>query len=354
MPHPILSATDFSRALKKEIHGVYLFFGEEAYLKQHALRSVREKVLADPSLSVFNHIVLKEEEATPANLMQAVTTPAMMAEQKLIEVHSLPLSALSEEEFSAWEQALEGADSADVIVIFYAEADEMPSPQKAGEVPKELRRYCDLWQPVLFPTQSRIQLAKWILRHLQEAEISCTPDFPDALLDYCGSDMTVLGNELQKIIAYLHFHQKNAVEKQTISLICSAHPSRDPFDFTNAILDANTKKAFAIFAEMKAKKERPELILGSISHVICDLAKVKVYLSAGYNQADISALTKMHAYRTSLYMKQCQRRTGTQLKRAVRLCAQADAKMKRAVTDPYVLLERLIVELGASSQVPSR
>lgn len=346
MPHSILNATDFSRALKKEIHGVYLFFGEEAYLKHHALRTVREKVLLDPSLAVFNHIVLKEEDATPANLMQAVTTPPVMADQKLIEVHSLALSTLPEEEFSAWEQALEDADSPDVIVIFYAEAHEMSSPAKAGEVPKDLLRYCELWQPVFFPAQSRIQLAKWVVRHLQEAQISCTPDFPDALLDYCGADMSSLINEIQKIIAYLRFHKKNEVDKQMISLLCAPHPTRDPFDFTNAILDANTKKAFAIFAEMKAKKEKPELILGSISRVICDLAKIKIYTSAGYSQSDISALTKMHAYRVGLYAKQSQHRSNAQLKRAVRLCAKTDAKMKRAVTDPYLLLERLIVELS--------
>jgi DNA polymerase-3 subunit delta len=136
------------------------------------------------------------------------------------------------------------------------------------------------------------------------------------------------------------------VDKQMISLLCAPHPTRDPFDFTNAILDANTKKAFAIFAEMKAKKEKPELILGSISRVICDLAKIKIYTSAGYSQADISALTKMHAYRVGLYAKQSQHRSNAQLKRAVRLCAKTDAKMKRAVTDPYLLLERLIVELS--------
>ncbi len=347
MTKPILSLSDFQRLLKKDLFGAFLFFGEEAYLKEHALRSLREKVLQDDSLNAFNHIVLKEEQSTPIALLQAIQTPPMMAEQKLIEVHSVPLGSISDKEWEEWESALEGADSDDTVVLFYAESEELPT-EKGWENTKEIQRLCEVLQGVCFPAQSRIQLSKWIVRHFQKEEISCTPDFPDALLDFCGTDMYALSNEIQKIVAYLRFHNETAVSKPLIAQLCSSHPCRDPFDFTNAILDGNTQKAFALFADMKAKKERPEIILGSISRVICDLAKIKIYTDAGRNQAEIAKLMKAHAYRVGLYQKQAQKRSDTALRRAVRLCARADQRMKSTYGDSYLILEQLIVELGQS------
>ncbi len=348
MSKPILTVSDFSRLLKKDVYGAFLFFGQEAYLKHHALQSARQKIVTDASLAVFNHIVLKEDAATPIALLQAIATPPMMAEQKLIEVHSVDFTSLTQEELRAWEQAVEGADSPDTCVIFYAEDEEL-QPEKDA-LPKSLSAFCEVVQPVAFPLQSRMQLTKWIARHFQEENITFSPDFPNALLDYCGSDMSTLGNEIQKMVAYLHFHGQTEAEITLISKLCAAHPARDPFDFTNAILDANTKKAFELFAEMKAKKERPELILGSISHVVCDLAKVKVYASAGRTQAEIAKLMKSHVYRIGLYQKQAQKRTAQELKRAVLLCAEADRTMKTALGDPYLVLEKLIVELGARAR----
>ncbi len=351
MTKPILSVSDFQRLLKKDLHGAFLFFGQEAYLKEHCLRALREKVLQDDALSPFNHIRLQEENATPLALAQAIETPPMMAEQKLIEVHSVPLATLSEKDWEEWEMALEGADAPDTVVLFYAESEELPT-EKGWENAKEIQRLCEVLQGVHFPTQSRMQLAKWIVRHLQEAQISCTPDFPDALLDFCGSDMHALGNEIQKIVGYLHFHGRTEAQKPLIAQLCASHPARDPFDFTNAILDGNTQKAFALFADMKAKKERPEIILGSISRVICDLSKIKIYTDAGRNQAEIAKLMKAHAYRVGLYQKQAQKRSGAALRRAVLLCADADQKMKNSFCDPYLVLERLIVELGQAGARP--
>ena len=71
------------------VRGAYLFCGEEEYLKRHYLTNVRNLLVPDPDLGVFDAIRIDasrmELEALPAHIEQAIATPPMMQAQKLVE-----------------------------------------------------------------------------------------------------------------------------------------------------------------------------------------------------------------------------------------------------------------------------
>ena len=90
----IITDADFRRALKGDISGGFLFFGDEDYLKLHALRSAREAVCPDPSLEIFNDIRIDGSEFDPAALANALPTLPVMADKKLIEVTGLDMSGV--------------------------------------------------------------------------------------------------------------------------------------------------------------------------------------------------------------------------------------------------------------------
>ncbi len=346
MADPILSATEFQALLKKDPCGIFLFFGEEEYLKQHALKSARQNVLSDPSLSDFNYQRLEQEYATPDALLQALETPPLFADRRLIELHSIPWESLNEEVLSAWQDVFSkgnGSDSA--LVIVYAESNELDSGTERlpGKRLSALAAHC---RAVRFPKQTDLQLAKWIFRHFTAQGLQISSEVCHQMLDFCGHDMCFLSTEIEKVAAYLKFNGRSEVKTEDISYLCAYNPERDTFDFTNAILDGNTAKAFELFAEMKGRKERPEVILGSIAKICCDLAKIRFLCDSGASPKELESKLKMHAYRLSLYQKQALRRPAPMLEQAVRLCAETDVKMKSTACDPYLLLERLIVEIS--------
>ncbi len=346
MAEAILSGNEFQGLLKKDPCGVFLFFGEEEYLKQYALKSARQAVLADPSLADFNYLRLEEESATPAALLQALETPPLFADRRLIEIHSVNWDGLKEEDLSLWQDVFsQGSRSDSALVIVYAESSELEGGSE--KIPsKRLSALCAHCRGVRFPKQTDLQLAKWIFRHFTAQGLQISSEICHQMLTYCGRDMTFLSTEIEKVAAYLKSQGRNEVAFEDIPYLCAYNPERDTFDFTNAILDGDTPKAFELFAEMKARKEKPELILGSISKICCDLAKIRFLCDSGASQKELEGKLKMHAYRLSLYQKQALRRPASMLEQAVILCARTDLKMKSTVCDPYLLLERLIVEIS--------
>ncbi len=347
MKHPILSINDFAAQIKKGLSGAYLLFGEEAYLKQHYLSLCRQSLIADPSLAAFNHVRLEEEHATPAALLDAIMTPPVFAEQKLIELHSVAWDSLSESDLAAWTDALSELDDvSDAVLICYANSEELDGGTERAPS-KLLVDLAEHMIPVRFPRQTDLQLGKWIFRHFQAADISASSDLCHAMLCHCGRDMYALSGEIEKVIAYLKAHGRTELSAEDIPLLCCRQVEEDAFAFANAILDGATAAAFALLGEKKARREKPELILGSIAKVCCELAKIRLLSDCGLSQADIAArMGRMHAYKISLYQKQAQKRTSAQLERAVLLCEQADLSLKTTDVDPYVVIERLIVELG--------
>ena len=66
--------------------GGYLFYGEEDYLKSHTAARIRTLLFPDEGLADFNRRTFTGETYTPGDLAEAILSPAMMVEKKLIEV----------------------------------------------------------------------------------------------------------------------------------------------------------------------------------------------------------------------------------------------------------------------------
>ena len=91
----IISDGEFRKRVSSGMSGGYLFFGDEDYLKHHALKSVRSAVCPDPGLAVFNEIRLdlSAESLSPDELYSriesALSAAPMMADGKLVTIEGL-------------------------------------------------------------------------------------------------------------------------------------------------------------------------------------------------------------------------------------------------------------------------
>ena len=90
-----MTPSEFKAELKK-LSGGYLFYGEEDYLKRYYLNALRKQTVTEGD--VFNHIVINSESYTPERLSASLEALPVMADKKLVEVNSLYLSSMSENE----------------------------------------------------------------------------------------------------------------------------------------------------------------------------------------------------------------------------------------------------------------
>lgn len=341
---------DFRNLIKtNKLKGVYFFYGEEEYMKQFCLNAVREAILGEDK-NIFNHIIINNENYSAALFENSLAPFPVFGEYKLIELHSVGLEEMDETDTEDFISVLSEIPKYDHnIVIIYTESGDFDAGT-AKNPSKLLMKLSKYVTPVSFGCEQPAKLIKWIQQHFKAGLIIAEPDICGELINHTGNSMLNLNNEIDKLCAYLSAAGRNKLTSEDIKNIAVHNKSIDAFDFANSILENNTDKAFYILSEMKLKREKPELILGQISRVYCDLYAIKTLSDAGYPRQMISAKLNMHEYKVGLYMKTAQKRSDASLYNAVESCFEADVKIKSTALDSYAVLDKLIVSIAAGNK----
>ena len=88
--------TQLKKQLKEHTLGtLYLFHGEEAYLRDHYLDQVKKQILT-PGLEEFNLHVIQGKDTTPRVISEAVDCLPMMSERTMVLVTDYDLFKASE------------------------------------------------------------------------------------------------------------------------------------------------------------------------------------------------------------------------------------------------------------------
>ena len=329
----------------KHLSGGYLFCGEEDYLKQRYLESVRKILVGEDD--IFNHIRLNADTFSPDALAAAIEMLPVMAEKKLVEVSGISVSAMTEAEL----EELCGVflllkNNKDTVLIFYTEAGDL-EPGTAKQPDKRFTTLAEVITVVVFPRETPVRLADWTAKHFVAEGIVAPPLAVNALLNRCGCNMYTLAAEIEKLSAYLKSKGRETLTEDDVRLVASESKEIAAFDFTDALLQGHVDEAFSILTELKLRKERPEVLLGSIARVMCDLLTVRILYESGMTAAEIAKKLKKHEYRIGLFLKSAQRTTVSRLTYLVEVCYEADWRIKSTSVESYAVLDRLAAEAVA-------
>lgn len=334
-----MTVSELDKAIKPNMRGAYLFYGDEEYLKLRYREKMRGALLQDEAFDPFNHTVLSDLSL----LSGEIDTLPMMAERRLVEVVDVNLTKLNKESTEALAELMQ--DLGDTVVLFYTREEEF-NPGTAKKPSELFQKLSATIQIVEFGKQSPNRLAAWAAKHFAAAGAFASPDICHALIERCGSDMNVLANEIDKLAAYALAHGKTHITREMIPLVVTAYREAGAFDFVNAIMEGNTVRAFALFTDMQRRREKPVEIASGITRVICELLNVKVLTQAGLSSAEIAKELKMKDYSVKLRQNAVRDRSVAELERAVSLCYQTDIQLKSRSVDKYFLIERLIIQLS--------
>jgi DNA polymerase-3 subunit delta len=343
----LLKEADFRKLLKGGLQGGYLFFGDEDYLKQHALRSAREAVCTDPSLAFFNEVRLDGTDFQPSALLDALAAMPMLTEQKIVTVTGLDFGALKAAELDALCDVLEQLPSYPyAVLILCAPAGGFSE----GYLPKRpsplLLRLAALVTPVQFETCTPAKLATWVARHFNARGVAASPEVCSRIIAYCGSDMYTLAFEIEKVSLYVQAHGRAEATEQDLYEAAAPDFGYDAFALTNAILERRTADALEYLNRMMLQRVEPVIVLGEISKTCCELLTVKALAAEGRTAAEITAFTKINPYKVTLYTKRSAGLSSGNLRRTVALCARADAALKQgAGAGSYLPIEKLLCTL---------
>ena len=342
-----MTESEFKEELKN-LHGGYLFFGGEDYLKYTYSKEVKKNVL-DGTFDEFNHIVIYAEEYSPSVLSNAIFALPMMADKKLVEIRGVDFNSLKKDELSALEDVLSSLKENDHTVLLIRADNDYFNPGRLPKAPSEIYKMMSKYvTPVEFEFPSPARLRSWILRHFTKGKIEFGPTLCEYLVNMCGHDMWTLSKEIDKLCSYAGQNNLTKIEAENIDFVCCKTIEFDDFQLTNALLDRNKALVFETLRRQKSAHEPAQAILASIVRLYTDMLLISKLSKEGMGKSQISSAINMHEFRVGKYLNSISGVGEKKLERAVELCAEADLKFKSSSNvSSYVAVERLVSSICA-------
>lgn len=335
-------ATFKSELKGSNISGVYLFAGEEDYLVRYYLKALRERILTDEAFAVFNNPVFDGEEISFDAIAEAVKSPPMMSDYKLIEWRHADFTALKEQDLEALEELLSLCDEHPYsIVAFTAGQDGLDfGTQKKPSA--FIKRFDKSIKILRFEKSTENQLYAWLKKHFDAQGISVSLDTVRTLVFRSGRSMDVLSCEVDKLCALAHARGRDSVTSEDVNEVASSTPECDTFALSNAILDRNKPQAYMALEEMKQRRVDHTVIMGMIARTFDDLTAVSHLLDEGKGATEIEETLGMNKYKLKMYISAAKKYGTERLSVIIGDFARIDADSKFGGVTGYTAVELFI------------
>ncbi len=341
----MIGEAEYRKSLPHVAGKAFLFFGDEDYLKNNAVKLTRAALCPDESFAIFNDITIDAPDYTPDRLLDAMMPPPMMADTRLILLRNLNTASMRAGELEDLFEVLRQLPEYDYnTVIIYVAAgvfDEGILPKRPSAL---LKKFAEVATPVRFETQSESKLALWVARHFAHRGLSASPDACRHLIELVGTGMFVLANEIEKLAAFALFHGQTAVTLADIDTVAAPNLTSDTFALSNAIIAGAGKEALSALAVLKFQRTDPVVVMGEVARTLSDMQSVKLLLDSGKSAGEIAADLSMNEYKVKRLMRAVSSADPRRLSRAIALAADADRILKSGSAD-YAPIERLVCAL---------
>ncbi len=315
---------------------LYIFYGEETYLRDGWLRKLQESVLTG-GLGEFNRHDLTARDMSPHALEEAVDCLPMMAERTLVQVTDYDIFKAGEKEREEYGRILSNLPDYCCLVFLYDLIDYKPDARTklAGVVKK-------YGVPVNFVRQDPDQLVKWVRTHFRALGKDIEPRLCEELIFLCGDLMQNLGQEIEKIGAYA---KGPAITRGDIEAVATPQLSAVVFRIADAIGEKNYDRALSILGELYQMQKSSYEIIGALGKQMRQLYSARLALDGQKGAAYVGKLWGMR-FSPNQLMNSARRLPLPWCRKAVILCAQANLAMNSAGQNDRELLTTLLLELA--------
>lgn len=309
-------------ALKSgDVANVYIFYGEEAYLRRYYLDEL-QKLLVPAGFEEFNYHRLNGRGLSLQELSEAAEAMPMMAEHTLITVTDLDIFKLDEKGRGQLVELLEDFPDYCTMVFVY---DAIPY-KRDGKMKKLCAALDRCAVEVEFRQQERDQLLRWLKRRFAALGKDIDGAAADHLLFTCGTLMTELVPEIEKIGAYA---KGPAVTVDDINAVADPVLDARVFDMTNAITAGKYDQAAQVLGELLRMQTEPIVILAAVGKELRRLYTARMALDGGKDRFWLKQLWGMNSdYPAKLLMQAARRVDRTWCREAVQHCQVLDRRMK--------------------------
>ena len=330
------------RELSKGTPGnLYLFHGEEVYLRDYYLGQLKKRLLGG-GMEEFNLHVIQGKDFTPLQLEETVDCLPMMSEHTLILVYDYDLWKAGETDKKAFLKILSDLPEYCCLVFIYDLI-----PYKPDNRTKIAAVFREKGSVVAFVRQNQDHLTDWIKRRFRALDKDIDSELCRYLLFLCGDLMNGLISEIGKIGA---FARGARITREDIDAVATPQLDAVIFRMTDAIGAEDFDKAARVLGDLLRMQEKPAKILFSLGKHLRQLYSARLMLKAHRKVGSLKELWGLSSsYGADKLMNSARRFSISWCRKAIVRCGQVDLAMKSSGGDEQELLVTLLLELAGMS-----
>jgi DNA polymerase-3 subunit delta len=339
MPAPVGVARLREALQRGSVDPVYLFEGPEAFFHEEAFRLLEAAALAPGSAGVNRHI-LDGDAVDLVELLDLASTYPMGPGRRLILVRrAARLRAESADPLRAY---LAGPNPRTCLVFSDLEFDERRAVYKAlAALATRIR--CE-------PLRSESEVAAWVRERLRARSYGITEELAEAVgVGLGGAGLARLDAELQKLMSAIG--APRPVEAKDLEVLAGVPKVGSAFEVARAALRGDRGAALRDLRALLEGGEQAPAMLGALAWYVRSALKARAAGDRRLPARDLYPLYGLSPSRADQFRAETGGATAGQLRRALRLCREADREIKGLGSKrPEHALERLVHGLARATR----
>ncbi|MDD2648770.1 MAG: DNA polymerase III subunit delta [Eubacteriales bacterium] len=323
----------FDRVKKGDIGKVYVFEGEEEYVKQSALKKLKAACLTEG----MEALDFAQFESPDFDLVRAACeTMPFMSTRRLVLVRDFePLTASKKTQESSGDDSAPaqrvqkdfGQELADYLralpettcLVFYQTA-KCDTRKKAGKALEQMGAI------VSFDPMTDDVCRRFIRNTLASSGKKISPDTAIRLMSTVGRDGENLKNEMEKLASFLG--EREEVTPEDIDAICTPSPEYTVFQMVDAMVSGNLARALTLSGFMLKTGSTRFSLLALLLRQYRILYFCKAMGSERVSQQEMRSALGIAPFAVDSAVRQAQKFTLPQLRNGVNACLETEYGLK--------------------------
>lgn len=332
------------------ISPVYLFCGEEEYLKEKAVEKFKEYLL--PQAADFNLDLLDGEETEISTVISLAEDLPFMAERRLIIVKNAPwFSGKGKGKEGAAESGGAKGTGKDTVLLAYLNNPALTTclifmaREAVDRRKKTYKAIAAQGQVIDFKMLKTTQMIAWVNQVVKASGKRIDASAARALVEANGKlGLLNLANEIKKVISYLGTEQE--ITATAVHEVGTINLEQNIFTVIDEAVLGHTSKALNGIRELLSLKEQPPRILALLARQLRIALQANALLRSGCPEREIAGKMGLPDFVVKKALAQVRRGGSLRIKWALEQTANIDADIKKGRRDFLPAIEMMLIEFN--------
>ena len=321
------------------IFSIYLFTGDDDYLKKEAVQKLKEALFQDGN-EVFNFNAYDAEKCDIREVIDTLRSAPFVSGKRLVLLKHID-SATKDAQEAIAEYAKNPSNNACLVL-------ESDKEELLGDFHQKIQKCA---REISFTAPKGNRVISWIQKELKARGKAIRYDAASLLKELKDDDVNALRCEIDKLVAYVG--KRSSILKEDVEEIVGSSASRSVFEFVHALSRKDAKEALTIAKELLRAKKKISEILGMIGWQFRRIKKAQELLKNGSSSGDAGIKCNIPPFYVERFMREIKSFTREELDRNIDYLLDTDHSIKKGHTKPEEGLELLIVKICCKNRASS-